>query len=153
MESKPTETFRDGAALVLKICTDVKGKLFFKRGSEIPEKAKEQMNRRKFFSLCGKLIGHYPVAGWRRVACSYVKRLASGTSRDHYIGDDAHKVVQEVLAEVSVNDPVQGVLNVQLGETGNVWCDASSIALAGATVKDAAWLRKKDDFNHINVAD
>ena len=46
-----------------------------------------------------------------------------------------------------------------LRETGKVWCDASSIALgviiqiAGTTVEDAAWLRKRDDFNHINVAE
>ena len=40
-----------------------------------------------------------------------------------------------------------------------VWCDASSLALGvvlavnGTTVEDAAWLRKKDDHNHINVAE
>ena len=40
-----------------------------------------------------------------------------------------------------------------------VWCDASSIALGavveinGITVEDAAWLRKKDDHSHINVAE
>ena len=88
-----------------------------------------------------------------------MKRLASGTSWEHYIGDGSHRVVQEVLAEVSANDPVQGMWNVQLGETGKVWCDASSIALgliieiAGTTVEDAAWLRKKDNFNHIDVAE
>ena len=48
--------------------------------------------------------------------------------------------MQEVLAEVSANDPVQGAWTVQLGKTGKVWCDASSIALgvvieiAGTTV-------------------
>ena len=40
-----------------------------------------------------------------------------------------------------------------------MWCDGSSIALgvvieiAGTTVEDTDWLRKKDDFNHINVAE
>ena len=119
------------------------------------------MSRREL-SLCGKLVGHYPVAGWLRVACSYVKRLnngTAGTSWDHYIGDDAHSLVQEVLVEVSANDPVRAMWNVQLGETGKVWCDASSNALgviieiAGTTVEDAAWLRNRDDFNHINVAE
>ena len=112
MESKPPETLRDGATLGLKICADKKGELVFKRGNEIPEEAKEQMSRKELFSLCGKLIEHYPVAGLLRAACSYGKRRASGTSWDHYVGDDAHKVVQEVLAEVSANDPFQGAWTV-----------------------------------------
>ena len=42
---------------------------------------------------------------------------------------------------------------------GKVWCDASSLAIAvaleinGAIVEDAAWLRKKNDSAHINVAE
>ena len=65
----------------------------------------------------------------------------------------------DVLAEVSANDPVRGSWNLYLGETAKVWCDGSSIALgvvieiAGTTVEDTDWLRKKDDFNHINVAE
>ena len=41
------------------------------------------------------------------------------------------------------SDPVRGMWNFQLGETGKVGCDASSIALgviieiAGTTVEDA----------------
>ncbi|XP_045136504.1 uncharacterized protein LOC123519337 [Portunus trituberculatus] len=40
-----------------------------------------------------------------------------------------------------------------------VWCDASAIALGvileanGSCIEDAAWLRKKDDYEHINVAE
>ena len=42
---------------------------------------------------------------------------------------------------------------------GVVWCDASSIAtgvvleIDNVEVEDATWLRKKDDFGHINVAE
>ena len=32
------------------------------------------MTKRQVFSLCGKLVGHYLVAGWLRVAFSFVKR-------------------------------------------------------------------------------
>lgn len=44
-------------------------------------------------------------------------------------------------------------------QNGVVWCDASSIAIGvilevgGVEVEDAAWLRKKDDCSHINVAE
>ena len=63
LESKQPETLRDGTALGLKICADKKRELVFKRGNKIPEEAKEQMSRQELFSLCGKLIGHYAVAG------------------------------------------------------------------------------------------
>ena len=42
---------------------------------------------------------------------------------------------------------------------GNVWCDASLIGLVvvlqmeGVVVENAAWLRKKEDNTHINVAE
>ena len=44
-------------------------------------------------------------------------------------------------------------------DKGKVWCDASDVALGvvveiGDTVaEDAAWMRKKDDYSHINVAE
>ena len=40
-----------------------------------------------------------------------------------------------------------------------MWCDASSIAtgvvveIGGLVAEDATWLRKKNDYNHINVAE
>lgn len=40
-----------------------------------------------------------------------------------------------------------------------VWCDVSSIAMGacveigGTITKDAVWLRKRNDFNHTNVAE
>ncbi|XP_029638122.1 uncharacterized protein LOC115213326 [Octopus sinensis] len=44
-------------------------------------------------------------------------------------------------------------------ECRTIWCDDSSIAIGvvleieGTEVEDAAWLRKADDFNHINVTE
>ena len=56
-------------------------------------------------------------------------------------------------------DPVRGVWHVPKSEQGVIWCDASSLAIGvmlemnGCVVEDAAWLRKKDDYSHINVAE
>ena len=42
---------------------------------------------------------------------------------------------------------------------GRVWCDASSLGIGvavqigGAVVEDAAWLRKRGDVTHINLAE
>ena len=56
-------------------------------------------------------------------------------------------------------DPVRGAWSVAGGITGTVWCDASSLGVGvlleidGVVVEDRAWLRKSDDFGHINVAE
>ena len=63
-------------ALGLKLINKT-GKLMFRRGNEIPA-IEGEISRQELFSICGKLLGHYPVAGWLRLACSYVIRRASG---------------------------------------------------------------------------
>ena len=56
--------------------------------------------------------------------------------------------------------PVKEEWNIRRSQEGVIWCDASSLALGalleiggGVTAEDAAWLRKKDDSAHINVAE
>ena len=45
------------------------------------------------------------------------------------------------------------------GSVGVVWCDASIIAtgvlleIGGVVAEDAAWLRKKGDYGHINITE
>jgi hypothetical protein len=110
------------------------------------------------FLICGQLVGHYPVVGWLRVACSYVKRCSTVARWEDNIGDLAHDIFNNILALVDENDPVGGVWNLD-GKHGKVWCDASSLALACVfeidvcTVEEAAWLRKRDYGGHINMAE
>ena len=47
--------------------------------------------------VCGKLVGHYPIAGWLRVACSYIKSRAKGTRWDDYVGEHTVTMMREVL--------------------------------------------------------
>ena len=67
--------------------------------------------------------------------------------------------MKEVLEEVEKENPVRRRWEVSKTEKGVVWCNASSIAtgvvleVGGVVVEDAAWLRKKDDAGHINVAE
>ena len=64
-------------------------------------------------------------------------------------------MIQEVITDVKKGDPVKGEWHIEGVRKG---CDASSLALeaileiGGATAKDAAWLQKKNDNAHINVA-
>ncbi|XP_076031925.1 uncharacterized protein LOC143019828 [Oratosquilla oratoria] len=61
-EPKPLE---GGAVLGLRLERNGAGTLMFRRGNEIP-KVTDEMCKRELFSLCGKLVGHYPIAGWLR---------------------------------------------------------------------------------------
>ena len=68
-------------------------------------------------------------------------------------------MVNEVIVKVKDEDPVKGHWHVSKTKNGVVWCDTSSIAIGtvlevdGRVVQDASWLRKKDNFTHINVAE
>ena len=73
--------------------------LDFFRGNEIPD-IPECLMRRDLFPICGKLIGHYPIAGWLRVSCSYIKRTTEGSSWDDYVGD---RTVAIVMVKIAAN--------------------------------------------------
>ena len=116
------------------------------------------MTMQQVFSLCGKLIGHYPVAGWLRVACSFVKRSCESNARDSFAGLVAIQRSREVLSRLDVDGLVKGIWSASSGKL-NVWCDASQIAYGVALerkkqiIEDGAWLQKADDGTHINLAE
>ena len=51
-------------------------KLRRRRNGERP-KVPDVLMRRTVFSVCGRLIGHFPVCGWLHVAATFVKRRAN----------------------------------------------------------------------------
>ena len=67
--TKPPEQLDGGTALGLKVRRNGRGELTFTWGNEVPS-VPEKLTRRGLFSIYGKLEGHYPVAGWLRVARS-----------------------------------------------------------------------------------
>ncbi|KRZ76280.1 hypothetical protein T10_9280 [Trichinella papuae] len=91
---KTQERAADGAHLLgLKRDNDVGG-------------APEELIRCSVFSYCGKLVGHFPVCGWLRIAAIYIKRRAN----------DANVSWDEVIES----------------EKAKVWVDASSLAVGVA---------------------
>ena len=132
------------------------GKFVWCRDGEIPVLS-ERVTKRELFSVCGKLVGHYPIAGWLRTACSFVKRLANDVEWDANIPSFAEQVIYEVLQKLVKEDPVKGVWEAKNSTKGVVWCDASSLAtgcclqIDGQVMEDCAWLRR--DASLINVAD
>lgn len=158
LATKQPEPLEGGTALGLRLERERTGELVFRRANEVPA-VREDLSRRELFSVCGKLVGHYPVAGWLRVACSYVKRRAEGVRWEDKVGKETVEMMQDIVRRVRHEDPVRGRWYAARSEKGVVWCDASSIAtgvileIGDETVEDGAWLRKKDDYNHINVAE
>ena len=156
--AKSPEPVDGGAALGLSLKCDVNGDLRFRRANHIPE-IPEHLTKKELFSVCGKLTGHYPVAGWLRLACSYVKRHAGGNNWHDDVGEETKERIKDVVREVERNDPVEGQWRVPNSETGVIWTDASDMALGvileieGVVVEDGSWMRKSDDYSHINVAE
>lgn len=68
-------------------------------------------------------------------------------------------MMQDVLERMKAEGSMWGSWNVLGTKNGVVWGDASSIAMGvirevrSVEVEDAAWLRKKDDCSHTNVAE
>ena len=136
------------------------GSLGFRRGNDIPVVAENAMvTKRQLFSICGKLVGHYPVGGWLRVACSFLKRTCAGHTWEDQAGEQAQELLAHLLARVHMEDPVRGSWHIAEVQACRVWCDASNLALGtalevhGMVVEDVAWLRKATDYAHINVAE
>ena len=70
--TKPS--FDSWATLGLKLQKNIETEeLVFQRGNQIPPVV-DELNKWELFSTCEKLVGHYPVAAWLRIACSYLKK-------------------------------------------------------------------------------
>ena len=122
LRSKPPEKLDGGAALGLKLNKQKDGTLLFRRGNVIPD-IPSSVSRRELFSICGKMVGHYPVAGWLRVACSFIKRAASGCKWDDNVGEKARNMLIELRERVQAEDPVKGAWTVPDSHEGIVWCN------------------------------
>ena len=119
----------------------------------------DTLTRRQMFSLCGEITGHYPIAGWLRVALSFIKRNCEGTGWDELVGPVTVMRMKEVLSRMRSEDPVKGIWSDPSHGVMNIWCDASKIAYditlekEGKVIEDGSWLRKLDDGAHINLAE
>lgn len=156
---KPSEKVEEARVLGLQLSGTKGGGLRWRRGGELPEVNTAHMTKRELFSCCGRLVGHYPVAGWLRVACSYLKRHSEGADWEDDVGEVTRTRIAETVERVKKSDPVHGGWSVATTSKAKVWCDASSLAIGvaleidGVIAEDMAWLRKKNDNSHINVAE
>ena len=120
-------------------------RLVWQRDNSLPSVG-SSLTRRELFGVCGQLVGHYPVANWLRVACSYVKRRSGTGSWDSSVPECARTMMCEVVERVSKDDPVRGTWLVPAGVKGRIWSDASSIALGVCVEVGGASLRMLPGF-------
>lgn len=119
----------------------------------------ESLTRRQVHRVLGEWVGHFPVAGWLRVACGYVqRRTAEGNCGwDEAVGPEIMRIMGDIYRRLNdEGDPAKGTWQVNKDAPVTVWTDASSLALGVVIeidheiVEDAAWLRSKADTAHIN---
>ena len=136
--------------------------LRWRRDSELREVPQTPITRRQAHSLLGEWLGHFPVAGWLRVACAFIQRCTAkdGVGWDENISKSTHEKLLEINESLKTwGDPCKGRWIVNKDSKTTVWTDASSIATGVALqmgediVEDASWLRKEDDANHINISE
>jgi ribonuclease HI/transposase InsO family protein len=129
------------------------------RDGAVPVAKEGRMSRRDAHSFVGELLGHYPRAGWLRVACAFIQRSTAEEKIEweEEVGENTRALVESVSRRlVNEGDPVGGLWVVQAEAPMRVWVDASSLALGvvleveGDLVEDATWLRPRDDSAHIN---
>ena len=70
--------------------------------------AQSVASKRQLLSLCGKLIGRYPVGSWLQVACGYMKRQISDSGRNKPISLQVLRMLEDVLPQVRECNQVQG---------------------------------------------
>ena len=140
----------------------VDAQLNWSRDGKANTTVKNPLTRRQVHRLLGEWLGHYPVAGWLRVACAYIQRLTAHekVSWDDSVSQEVLGLVKEIAARLEAgDDPVRGQWLVDPDSPVKVWADASNIAVGAALevngdiVEDAAWLRGKQDTAHINRAE
>ena len=136
----------------------VDNRLRWKRDSPLPD-IPTQPTRRQVHGIVGEWCGHFPVAGWLRVACGYLQRCTAEEKLewDETVTETILEKLKTVDAKLRVEgDPVRGGWLVDKSAPITVWADASSLAIGvvlhigGEAVEDAAWLLPKDNTAHIN---
>ena len=134
--------------------------LFWRQHEEKSIDCPDVLTKRSLFALCGRLVAHYPVAGFLRISCSYPKRVANAWSEgwDQVLSSAIVDKCQSLQCILEKNDPVGGLWSVSGSDEATLWADASSIGIGalveigGHVIEDVAWIRDQSDVRHINVA-
>ena len=150
---KELEQLQNGAQELGLIVWEEGNKLIWEWGNEVLS-VPHILTQRSVFSFCGKLVRHFPVVKWLRVAAVFIKKGLD----DKVIDVPLTTMIKEVVVRVCQEDLMWGKWCVR-GPELDIWVDASSLATGvsleqdGAAVEDASWLWKERYTQHINLAE
>ena len=109
-----------------------------------------------YFSVCGRLMGHFLVCCWLCVVTAFIKQRANVTDGlDHKVWDPTPE--PNVFARVAQTDRSQDDWCVD-GQDITIWVDMTSLATGvitesgGAVVEDVSWQQLMIKDKHINLA-
>ena len=105
LECKDPERLEDDARVLGLVVAMEHGKLQWKQESMVLD-APDIVTRWAVFSLCGRLVGHFPVCGWLCVACGVLKRRASSVTKgwDDEMRDN---LLQRMISETLCGEIIQ----------------------------------------------
>ena len=111
LEMKEPEDLDGGRLLGIALRRDSRGHLHMSRRTPLADVDLDMkgLTKRELFSLCGHLIGHYPVAGWLCIHCSFLKHLGSSGPWDSPVEESVIKLMRELFTRACLEDPVRGV--------------------------------------------
>ena len=111
LEMKEPEDLDGGRLLGIALNKDSSGCLHMSRGTPLVDIGLNMtgLTKRRLFSLCSRLVGHYSVARWLCIHCSFLKRLRSNGSWDSPVEESVIKLMRELLRRTCLEDPVRGV--------------------------------------------
>ena len=85
-------------------------KLCWRRGSDVPE-VPPVITCQNIFSMCGKLVSHFPIYGWLRmvaaaIKCCVTSVMSGWDNKVHNI--TLRCMITETVEKVMLDDPMQG---------------------------------------------
>ena len=103
LETKPPEML-DGACVLglYLINRQQHGGPMWTCSKALPQLLDKPFTCRELFLICGRLVGHYPVAGWLQIACSFIKWHSEGQKWDNTVGERIVAWLHQVLERMWV---------------------------------------------------
>ena len=127
--AKPPKRLGEDAALGLAV-RRVRGRLEWSRPTLLDEKVMLKTTKRELFSICGRLTSHFPVCGWLRAAASFAKTVCEADRWNAPLNETVVKFAKELVERVKRENPARGVWHIKSKGRFQIWCDASSVAVA-----------------------
>ena len=157
LATKDPVPIEDSKALGIRIIKR-NGVLHWSRGEKLPQSIPYSATKRDVFSVAGKMTSFFQVVGWLGLSTSYAKRQCTADRWNDPAGNHCISMINEILQQVSLDDPVRGLWCVKSSDNVKLWCDASKIGkgaaleIDGDIVEDMVEIVKKQEAHrHINM--